>query len=208
MPLTAQQMKIKVENQARKRYDGVLKSYNDIYTDSTLSKKISLKSLHSLTLDDLTLLQTQLKDLQKIKKKQIEKGYDPVVFAENIEPVPQAEVKTEIDPEFEIYIELKNRDPVNEKEVEIYLKYHKIKGVPLTKDELEFARADLLDRMNNGASRFNLPPQNTPAVLNKPEDKEQLKKPPRNNKQIVEKIQNRKNKILDDLEKTIVNGAI
>ena len=205
MPLTAQQMKIKVENQARKRYDGVLKSYNDIYTDSSLSKKISLRSLHSLTLDDITLLQTKLKDLQKIKKKQIEKGYDPVVFAENIEAVQQAEVKTEADPEFELYLQLKTRDPVNEEEIEIYLKHHKIKGIPLTKDELDFSRADLLDKLHKGASRFNLPPHVIP-VLNKPEDKEQLKKP--RNKQIVEKIQNRKNKILDELEKTIIDGAI
>ena len=56
--------------------------------------------------------------------------------------------------EIVLYLELKERDLVNEKEIDIYLKHHTIHGEKLSEENKEFLRGQLIDIMKNKGSRF------------------------------------------------------
>ena len=134
-----------------------------MYSQAPFAKTISIYDLTSLSRHDISSLQKYLKDIARIKEKEDRLGMK--VFGLRPDPAKEGDKKQEVDDtpdddeedekELELYTELKDRDPVNEEEIDVYLKHHTLHGAPLDDDQKEFARQDLMDRLNNNKTRFN-----------------------------------------------------
>ena len=156
------------ETYRKKTFSDRLKKENRRYNDDVGKRtNIAYSHLYNLSGMELRELTVVLKEIQKLKERNL--GFDtPVDTAsiivdlreekpvEEILPTEDDEEDRVEEEELALYNELKYRDPTCVGEVEIYLKHHTFEGRKLSTDEMDFARADLMHRLN-GAQKEEKP---------------------------------------------------